>query len=92
MTPPVDIRATALAVLGRIAPEADLDRLDPAGSIQDQLDLDSFDFLQFVEGLHAELGVDIVERDYPNVATLDACVAHVEALMAAQPNARREPV
>jgi acyl carrier protein len=81
MTSSDNVRATALEVLGRIAPEADLDHLDPAGSLQEELDLDSFDFLQFVEGLHDELGVDIPERDYPKVASLDGCVAYLEGLL-----------
>jgi acyl carrier protein len=82
MTSSPNVRAAALDVLGRIAPEADLDRLDPAASLQEQLDLDSFDFLQFVEGLHEQVGVEIPERDYPKVASLDGCAAYVEGLLA----------
>lgn len=81
MTTIHDVRETALAVLGRIAPEADLDHLDPTGSIQEELDLDSFDFLQFIEGLHEELGVEIPERDYPKVASLDGCVRYLEGVL-----------
>ena len=82
MTTIHDVRTTALAVLERIAPEADLDHLDPTGSIQEELDLDSFDFLQFIEGLHEELGVEIPERDYPKVASLDGCVRYLESELA----------
>lgn len=87
MTDTPDVRAAALTVLGRIAPEADLDRLAPDQPLQEQLDLDSFDFLQFVVGLSDELGVEISERDYAKVATLDGCVAHVAALRGVQPDA-----
>jgi len=35
------------------------------------------DILNFVVGLHAALGVEILEADYPKLATLDACVGHL---------------
>jgi acyl carrier protein len=38
--------------------------------IQDDLDLDSMDVLNLVSALHERLGVDIPERDYPEIATL----------------------
>ena len=44
-----------------------------------QLDLDSMDFLNFVVGLHAALGVDIPEADYAKLATLDGCVEYLAA-------------
>jgi acyl carrier protein len=77
-----EIRATALRVLGEVAPEADLDRIRPTESFRDQLDLDSMDFMNFVVGLHQALGVDIPESDYPRLATLEGCVEHLAALTA----------
>jgi acyl carrier protein len=74
-----EIRATALRVLGEIAPEADLDALKPDLPFRAQLDLDSMDLLNFVVALHAALGVDIPEADYPKLTTLDACVEYLEA-------------
>ncbi len=74
-----EIRATALRVLGEIAPEADLASLAPDIGLRDQLDLDSMDILNFVVGLHAALGVEIPESDYPKLATLDGCVDYLAA-------------
>ena len=70
----IDIARTAL---GDLAPEADLGRLDPEAELQEVLDLDSMDFLDFVAALHEATGVDIPERDYPEVATLAGCVAYL---------------
>ena len=75
-----ELRATVLRVLGEIAPEADLDRIKPAVSFRDQLDLDSMDFLNFVIGLHQALGVDIPESDYPKLVSLEGCVEHLVPL------------
>ena len=74
-----EIRATVLRALGEIAPEADLASLAPDVGLRDQLDLDSMDILNFVVGLHAALGVEIPESDYPKLATLDGCVDYLAA-------------
>jgi acyl carrier protein len=74
-----EIRATVLRVLGDIAPEADLDTLRGDVPLREQLDLDSMDLLNVAVGLHAALGIEIPEADYPKVSTLDACVAYLES-------------
>ncbi|HEX4820395.1 MAG TPA: acyl carrier protein [Acidimicrobiales bacterium] len=74
-----ELRAVVLDVLGQIAPEADLGDLDPSGQLQEELDLDSINFLDFVSGLHDRTGVDIPERAYPEVATLTGCVQYLHA-------------
>jgi acyl carrier protein len=74
---PGEIRATVLRVLGDIAPEADVASLKPDVPFRDQLDLDSMDLLNAVVALHALLGVDIPDADYPKLATLEACVAYL---------------
>ena len=74
-----ELRAVVLDVLGQIAPEADLDGLDPSSQLQEELDLDSINFIDFVSGLHDRTGVDIPERAYPEVATLDGCVHYLRS-------------
>lgn len=76
-----EIRQTVLKVLGEIAPEANLARLKPQARIRDQLDIDSMDFLNFVIGLNRQLLVEIPERDYGRLATLDGCVNYVAAAL-----------
>lgn len=49
----------------------------PDVAFRDQLDLDSMDLLNFVVALHATLQVEIPERDYPRLATLDSCVDYL---------------
>jgi acyl carrier protein len=72
-----EIKAVVLRVIGEIAPEADLGRLDPDASLRDQLDLDSMDILNAMIGLHEALHVDIPETDYPKLATLNGAVAYL---------------
>lgn len=70
------IHETVLNILGRIAPEADLEQLKPDVGFREQLDIDSMDFLNFVIGLHKALHVDIPEKDYPRLTTLHGCIAY----------------
>jgi acyl carrier protein len=72
-----EIRATVLRLLGEIAPEADLDAIEPDVDFREQLDLDSMDVLNFVIAVDQELGVGIPETDYPRVLTLDGFVSYL---------------
>ncbi len=72
------IRTSVLESLRRVAPEADLDDLPGDVELRDELDLDSMDFLNFVVAIGERTGIEIPERDYPEVMTLDACIAYLE--------------
>jgi len=76
---PDEIRAVVLETLAGIAPEVDPAAVLPDVDLRDELDIDSMDFLNFVIALHERLGVDIPERDYPKLGTLDAIVDYVAA-------------
>ena len=72
-----EIRNAVLDVLGAIAPEGDFARLKPDRPLRDQLDIDSYDFLNVMIQLHDRLGVEIPEADYPKLATLDTAVDYL---------------
>ena len=65
--------------LTSVAPEAESQPLDPDAEFRDQMDLDSMDFLNFVIALHEATGVDIPERDYPQLASLNGCTDYLAA-------------
>ncbi len=67
------------AVLRQIAPEADLDDVGPDEGLREALDLDSMDFLNFVIGIHEKTGIEIPERDYPELASVEGCVSYLSA-------------
>jgi acyl carrier protein len=72
-------RALLAGLLRRIAPEVDLDGVDPDADLQDEVDLDSMDFLNLVTALHEATGIDVPERDYPSLSTVNGFVAYLEA-------------
>ena len=74
-----DIRKAVQDELNNIAPEIDLATVDPAADLREALDIDSMDFLNFISAIHRRLGVDIPERDYPKLITLDGAIAYLKA-------------
>ena len=72
-------RAHVEAVLGRIAPEAELDEVPGDVDFRDELDLDSMDFLSLIEWLKEATGVDVPESDYEQIETLDGLLGYLTA-------------
>jgi acyl carrier protein len=73
----VEIKKAVRDALSNVAPEVDLDAIDPAKDLRDQIDIDSVDFLNFVIGLHKELGIEIPDADVSKLVTLNGCVAYL---------------
>ena len=76
-----EIRQIVREALSNVAPEVDLDAIDPAKNLRDQIDIDSVDFLNFVIGLHKELGIEIPDADVAKLGTLNGCVAYLQSRM-----------
>ncbi|HWP90680.1 MAG TPA: phosphopantetheine-binding protein [Thermodesulfobacteriota bacterium] len=74
-----EIKETIFKLLKEIAPEADFSELEPNQNLREVLDIDSFDFLNFLIGLNAELGIDIPESDYGQLGTLADIVSYISA-------------
>ena len=65
-----ELRVIILTSLQQIAPDAELDQLEPDENIREALDIDSFDHLNFLISLNQKLGVEIPEKDYGKLNTL----------------------
>ena len=84
MTPAADTatdgaRALVRTRLAHVAPGPDLDALGDADDFRDVLELDSLDFLTFVEHLARAAGVRIDEDDYPRLQTVASTAAFLSA-------------
>jgi acyl carrier protein len=77
MATEAEIRQIVRQALSNVAPETDFDAIDPAKDVRDQIDIDSVDFLNFVIGLHKELGIEIPDADVSKLVTLNGCVAYL---------------
>jgi acyl carrier protein len=77
MTAPLSTEAAREIVaqsLRTVVPGTVLDTVDPDEDLREVLELDSLDFLAFVERLSERSGRRIEEDDYDKLDTLDSCV------------------
>jgi acyl carrier protein len=72
---PADARSAVAAAIRRIIPDADLDTLDDDASFRTELELDSLDFLSFVEMLSSATGIRIDEDDYPELVSMASSIS-----------------
>jgi acyl carrier protein len=78
-----EIRQAFLIELRAIAPEADVASIPPGADIRERLDLDSFSMLTLMVGLSKRLGVEVAERDYRKLTTVDGAVAYLQSRLPA---------
>jgi len=76
------LHEVVIRALTDVAPDVVPAAIDPGADLAEQLDIDSIDFLNVLVKVHEQTGIEIPERDYPKLATLDDAVAY---LLAAQP-------
>jgi len=74
-----DARDAVRAAIGKVAPDVDLAEVADDARLRQDLELDSLDFLRLVETIDTATGVDIPERDYPEVATVKGLVGYLAA-------------
>jgi acyl carrier protein len=72
-----ELARRVLSLVTEIAPDVDAATVIPGIDFRDQFDFDSMDTLNFAIALHRELGVDVPEADYAQLAGLDKCVAYL---------------
>lgn len=76
-----EVKNIVLDIIVDVAPDEDVTDLNPAESLRDQLDLDSMDFLDIVMELRKRHKVEVPSEDYPQLASLDSCVAYLTPKM-----------
>lgn len=79
-----EMRALVIEALTEVAPEIDPESIEPDADLADQLDLDSMDMLNVIVSIHERTGIEIAERDYPKLSTLEDAITY---LLAAQGSA-----
>jgi acyl carrier protein len=72
-----ELARRVLELVTGIAPDVDAATVIPGIDFRDQFDFDSMDTLNFAIALHRELGVEVPEADYAQLASLDKCVEYL---------------
>jgi acyl carrier protein len=78
-----EVREAIAQVLHEVAPEIRLDGVAGDADLREELGLDSMDILNFAIGLQERTGIDVPERDYPQIVTLDGCARYLLARLPA---------
>ena len=72
------LHQTIVVLLQQIAPDTVPATLKLEENIRETLNIDSFDFLQFIIALHEKTGVEIPEEDYGKINTIQNAIAYIQ--------------
>jgi len=72
-----EVRKALIDSILAVAPEANFAEVRPDRPVREQLDIDSFDFLNILQHLHEKIAVDVPESDYAKMTTLDGSVDYL---------------
>jgi acyl carrier protein len=72
-----EIKRAIFDGLRKIAPESEPEAITPDANVRKTLDIDSYDFLNFLIGLSEKLGVEVPESDYGKVRTLKEMLSYL---------------
>ena len=72
-----DVITAIKDIIATIAPDEELEGLDTAEPLRDQIELDSMDFLDIVMELRKRYGVQVPEEEYGELATLSSCAEYL---------------
>ena len=71
-----EIKRAIFDGLRQIAPESEPETLAADANVRKTLDIDSYDFLNFLIGLNEKLGVEVPEEDYGKVRSVRELVSY----------------
>ncbi|MFB7917145.1 acyl carrier protein [Streptomyces sp. NPDC056061] len=71
-------------VLADVVPGADVAALSPDDNFRVELEMDSLDFLNFVEALSERSGLPLPETDYSSLNTLAGCANYIASRTSAR--------
>ena len=74
-----EILDRVFGALKSVAPEIEDQFIDPEKILRDQIEIDSMDFLNFVNALGTAFDIDIPEDVYPRLASISGCVRYIKA-------------
>lgn len=73
-----DIQKTIIELLKRIAPDTQPGTLKPDDNIRTTLEIDSFDYLQFIVALDEHFSIDTPEEDYGKIETISSLTKYLQ--------------
>jgi acyl carrier protein len=75
--PNIDVEKIVLDILKDITPESDFSSIDPDKNLNEQIEIDSMDFLDIVMEIRKRQGIEVPEQDYKHLTTLNSCIDYL---------------
>lgn len=72
------LKKNIFSYLKNIAPEQVPEKLKGNDNIRESLNIDSFDYLNFIVRIDESLGIETPEQDYGKIQTLDSLLDYLE--------------
>ncbi|WP_121357655.1 acyl carrier protein [Flavisolibacter nicotianae] len=72
-----ELKPVIFRLLKGVAPDTEPETLKPDDNIRTTLEIDSFDYLQFIVALDEQFGMDTPEEDYGKIQTLHTLLAYL---------------
>lgn len=73
-----EVKDVVLNIIRDIAPDEEVDGVDPGVALREQLDLDSMDFLDIVMELRKQHKIEVPPEDYSHLNSLNSCVEYLQ--------------
>jgi acyl carrier protein len=73
-----ELKKTIYQMLKEISPDTEPTNLKEVENIQETLNIDSYDALQFIVALDEKLGVEIPEQDYGKVKSIKDLISYIK--------------
>ncbi len=77
-----EVRQAVLDIIATIAPDEDLSTINRDAPLREQAGLDSMDFLDIVMELRKRYNVDVPEKDYMELVSLNSSTNYLAPKMA----------
>jgi len=73
-----NIEKLIIEAIQSVAPEIEKSDIDGDEDIREECDLDSMDFINYLEALQSSTGIAIREDDYPNLTTFNHATTFIK--------------
>jgi len=71
------LQTTIITLLKKVAPDTEPETLKPDDNIRTTLEIDSFDYLQFIVAIDEQFKIDTPEEDYGKIQTMRTLTSYL---------------
>jgi len=74
-----EMKQIIIEALKKIAPDTEPDKLSPTDNIRQALEIDSFDYLQFIVAIDEKFGFETPEEDYGKISSIQDLTEYIKS-------------